>query len=100
MSIRSRLLQLERRVQKLKEEGVDNKALREYNTIMATRKLSDELKRFLAEAAEKSSIRKVGLECGIAPSTLSRILSGKRALSEAVFDTLGAYLKLELVKKE
>jgi len=60
------------------------------------RKLSDQLRRFVEEAAEKGSLRQVARDTGIDVSTLSRILSGERAISAAAWNTLGEYLGLEL----
>ena len=59
-------------------------------------KLSDELRRFIAAAAEQSSLRHVARESGVDVSTLSRVLSGERGISGLAWDQLGEYLKLEL----
>jgi hypothetical protein len=61
-----------------------------------TKKLSDELRRIIAEAAEQSSLRHVARESGVDVSTLSRVLSGERGISGVAWDQLGEYLGLEL----
>jgi plasmid maintenance system antidote protein VapI len=63
-------------------------------------KLSDQMRAFLAEAAEQTSLRQVARDTGVDVATLSRILSGERAVSAAVWDTLGEHFGLELVRKD
>jgi len=59
-------------------------------------KLSDQLRRYLAQAAEVSSLRQVSRDTGIDVGTLSRFMSGVGGLSVEGLDLLGKTLKLEL----
>jgi hypothetical protein len=59
-------------------------------------KLSDQLRRYLTETAEASSLRQVSRDTRIDVSTLSRFLSGAGGLSVEGLDRLGKTLKLEL----
>jgi hypothetical protein len=59
-------------------------------------KLSDQLRWYLAETAEASSLRQVSRDTGIDVGTLSRFLSGAGGLSVQGLDLLGKTLKLEL----
>jgi len=59
-------------------------------------KLSDQLRRYMTEAAEASSLRQVSRDTGIDVATLSRFLSRAGGLSVEGLDRLGEALKLEL----
>jgi hypothetical protein len=57
--------------------------------------LSEQLRELL-RASDADSLSEVGRQTGIAVSTLSRFLHGKRTLSQSAWDKLGAFLDLEL----
>jgi hypothetical protein len=58
--------------------------------------LSDQLRRYMTEAAEVSSLRQVSRDAGIDVGTLSRFISGAGGLSVEGLDRLGKALGLQL----